>query len=53
MWEGKTIHLCAYYDKLIWMYGGGLTALVTDLNTMWLNVTITTTIIITTTTIIY
>ena len=27
-------------DKSIWMHGGGLTALVTDLNTIWLNVII-------------
>ena len=40
MCEGRTIHLCAKSDKSIWMHGGGLTALVTDLNTMWLNVII-------------
>ena len=33
-------------DKSIWMHGGGLTALVTDLNTIWLNVIILIIIII-------
>ena len=33
-------------DKSIWMHGGGLTALVTDLNTIWLNVIILLIIII-------